>query len=217
MRTRRAFQEIAAVPMTAMMRQRLEAAANAVFIIVALVLTAVVVRTHFAESTDPSLREGELLPPIPDYSWASQSRTLVLALKEGCTFCEASAPFYRRLSEMARRGEISARLLAVFPDSGIAVQNFLARADLSIDHRAGVAFAELKVTAAPTLILVSSTGRVLHVWRGQLSPQAEEHVVELVGTPSPREGRRGSQNGATRGSTEAGPQPRVLRVSVLTP
>jgi hypothetical protein len=41
MRSRRAFQEIAAIPMTAMMRQRLEAVADAVFIIVALVLTAI--------------------------------------------------------------------------------------------------------------------------------------------------------------------------------
>ena len=67
-----------------------------------------------------SVKVGDQLPSLPRYDWNAHDRTLVLALKDGCRFCEESIPFYRKLAELERSNQIDAHLIAVFPDDPAA-------------------------------------------------------------------------------------------------
>src|SRR5260370_29280321 len=58
---------------------------------------------------------GTRLGSPSGYSWASHSKTLILAIREGCVYCKDSAPFYRRLSDLRQRNELRANFLAVMP------------------------------------------------------------------------------------------------------
>jgi hypothetical protein len=61
--------------------------------------------------------EGHTLPPLPGYRWGDHQKTLVLAIRKGCHFCEDSLPFYKRLSDLEKSNTLHAHVLAVMPDA----------------------------------------------------------------------------------------------------
>jgi hypothetical protein len=162
---------------------KLEAVANAVFVVAALFLLALLTR-NFAGQLGVRgpvvVRPNDILTEPPGYSWSAHDRTVVLVLKARCEYCEASVPFYRRLVALDSAEALSGSLLAVFPDPADTVRTVLREEGLAIDYRAGVSLAPWKVTGTPTLLVVSSSGRVLQVWRGRLSREEEELVVETI-------------------------------------
>lgn len=168
-----------------MLKNKIEATANVVFIIIAVLLVGIFVSSRIASSHDTSLQEGEIIQPLSDYAWSDYDRTLVLYLSAGCKYCQDSAPFYRRLLELHRDSQSSTNVLAVFSDPVLDVQELLRQKQLDIEYRASVPPSQWKISATPTLLLVSSSGRVLKSWQGQLSSEGEEHVLEMIGITRP--------------------------------
>ena len=62
------------------------------------------------------LEPGSRVAMVPGHAWRSPL-TLVLGLRLGCPYCEASMPFYRRLTQLERSGRLRAHITAVFPDT----------------------------------------------------------------------------------------------------
>jgi len=60
--------------------------------------------------------EGNTLSALPGYRWADHQKTLVLAIRKGCHFCEDSLPFYKRLTNLENSNILHAHVLAVMPD-----------------------------------------------------------------------------------------------------
>src|SRR5216684_4847072 len=107
-----------------MMKNKVEVAANVVVILLAVVIGSVFLMDRFA-SPGPGPNEVKAcdqLPGLHAYNWKAHERTLVLALRSGCHFCEASMPFYRRLAQLEESKQIGVHLIAAFPDDATIVR-----------------------------------------------------------------------------------------------
>lgn len=107
-------------------------------------------------------------------------RTLVLALKIGCQYCERSMPFYRRLvAEGRSRPTQSAFLQVALPDEAKLAENYLKIQGLDVPFVAGLNLADLRISGTPTVLLLSANGDIKKAWVGALEPSAEQEVMSV--------------------------------------
>jgi hypothetical protein len=131
------------------------------------------------ESAAPeTIRVGSAMH-LPGVDWATDRKTLVMALQIGCRWCEASASFYRRL--LTGRPAAKFRPIAVLPQPVGDSRTFLNGLGLEISDVRQVDLADLGVQATPTLIVVDEQGRVESSWMGQLSSSREDAIVKELG------------------------------------
>jgi hypothetical protein len=100
--------------MASKIKQILEVATS-IGVIVGVIFVGILLYRSHAPSPELSLKKGDRLPQLPNYAWNSSPRTLILAVRDGCHFCEESVPFYRKLAELKKEGRINANLLMVYP------------------------------------------------------------------------------------------------------
>jgi len=127
--------------------------------------------THFVD---------KVISPVPGYQWTSHPKTLVLALRKDCQYCEASMPFYKQLSSLERKGKLRAHLLAIMPDSRAAGNEALQASGVEIQGVFEEPLASIQILGTPTLLLLDASGRVEKAWVGQLSAGEETRVVATV-------------------------------------
>jgi len=168
------------------MKEKLEVVTNIVLIILACVIGYHFWQARRTPEIPPpiSLKVGDQLPSLPAYDWKAHDRTLVLALKNGCRFCEESIPFYRKLAEMEKSNQIDAHLIAVFPDDPTAVRQLVETQRLAVEAFPGIELSQVNVDGAPTLILVDRQGRVSKVWIGELDAAGQADVNSARSTAS---------------------------------
>ena len=164
------------------MKEKLEVVTNIV-----LISLACLIGYHFWQARrtpenppSASVKVGDQLSSLPGYDWKSHDRTLVLALRDACRFCEESIPFYRRLAELEKSNQIDAHLIAVFPDDLAAVRQLVETQRLAVEAFPGIELSQVKVEGTPTLILVDRQGRVSKVWIGELAATEEADVVAAI-------------------------------------
>src|SRR5260370_20966571 len=168
-----------------MMKNKVEVVANVAVILLAVVIGSVFLVDHVAyHGPGPNeVQAGDQLPGLHAYTWKAHDRTLVLALRNGCYFCEASMPFYRRLAKLEQSNQISVHLIAVFPDDPAVVHQVVETQQLTIEVVAGFELGQVKVQATPTLMLVDEQGRVSKVWMGELPAAEEAEVIAAISKP----------------------------------
>ena len=177
-----------------MMKNKVEVVANLAVILLAVVIGSVFLMDHFA-SPGPGPNEvkvGDQLPGLHAYNWKAHERTLVLALRNGCHFCEASMPFYRKLAKLEQSNQIGVHLIAVFPDDPGIVRQVVETQQLTIEVVAGTELGQVKVQASPTLMLVDEQGRVSKVWMGELPAAEEAEVIAAISKPVAAESKQQS-------------------------
>lgn len=155
--------------------------------IAALTIGAVFVRKF--EWTSGSPREivrGTRLPTLTGYKWQSHPRTLVLALRVGCPYCESSMGFYARLLNLERSRALGVHVLAAFPDAEAAITETVSERIPGLATVGNVSLEKFGVAGTPTLILVDNRGEVRDVWTGQLSRLQEEDVIKTIGASANR-------------------------------
>jgi hypothetical protein len=130
----------------------------------------------------PTIKEGSFLPAFSGYDWSSHPQTLVLALRVGCAFCEASMDFYERLIAYEKSHTIPTHVIAVFPDSEKEVQKEVGSAMSGCPIFTLIDLRVLDVGVTPTILLVGSNRVIKHIWRGRLSPFQEEIVLGFIST-----------------------------------
>jgi thioredoxin-related protein len=177
-----------------MMKNKVEVAANVAVILLAVVIGSVFLKDRFASpGLGPNeVKAGDQLPVLSAYNWKAHDRTLVLALRNGCHFCEASMPFYRKLAQLEQSSQIGVHLVAVFPDDPTVVRQVVEAQQLTIEVLPGLELAQVKVQATPTLMLVDEKGRVSKVWMGELPAAEEAEVIAAISRPSTAEARQQS-------------------------
>ena len=177
-----------------MMKAKIEVAANIAVIVLAVVIGSVFLKDRFgAPSLDPNeVKAGDQLPGLHAYNWKAHDRTLVLALRNGCHFCEASMPFYRRLAKLEQSNQIGVHLIAVFPDDPAVVRQVVETQQLTIEAVPGIELGQVKVQATPTVMLVDEQGRVSKVWMGQLPAMEEAEVIAAISKPPAAESKQQS-------------------------
>jgi hypothetical protein len=177
-----------------MTKTKLEVAANVAVIVLAVVIGSVFLMDRFA-SRGPGPNEvkvGDQLPGLPAYNWKAHERTLVLALRSGCHFCEASMPFYRKLAQLEQSNQIGVHLIAVFPDDPAAVHKVVEIQQLTLEVLPLFELGQVKVQATPTLMLVDEQGRVSKVWMGELPAAEEAEVIAAISKPPAAESKQQS-------------------------
>jgi hypothetical protein len=134
-------------------------------------------RSVFAARAGEAQFDGRTLPALPGYRWADHEKTLVLAIRKGCHFCQDSLPFYKRLSELEKSNTLHAHLLAVMPDdpaSGVAA---LQSGGVIAQGIFNQPLNSIQVSGTPTLLLLDRNGRVVKAWVGELTSQREREVI----------------------------------------
>jgi hypothetical protein len=162
-------------------KAKLEAIANVTMILVALATGYVALGKYIVSYRMPRwVMAGDRLAKIPNLDWKQHRHTLVLVLNAGCLFCERSAPFYQMLADVqaARRNDLG--LVAVFPNEGEAVRQFMTRVGLHIASLTGVPLGTLRVSGTPTLMLVDKDGRVERAWIGTLTPSEQLDLLRVA-------------------------------------
>jgi hypothetical protein len=168
------------------MRKGIEVVTNVAILVVCGLLCWLLLRPHVMpdgknEAANEASLRGMVMPSFPGYRWGDHPKTLVLAIREGCTFCEQSLPFYKRLSELETQGVSHAHLLAVMPDTKEAGEGALRSKGVSLDGVFGQSLSTMKVSGTPTLLLVDRDGRVTQSWIGLLNTEREHAVISAVG------------------------------------
>lgn len=164
------------------MKQKLETATNICIIIFLVIVGGNYLKGRISPRPDLSqIKIGDELSSLPGYNWNSHPRTLVLALRYGCHYCEDSAPFYKRLIDLETSAQVKdVHIIAAFPDDAVVVQRALQIEGLSLDYIASVSFRDLKISATPTAILVDQHARVTEAWVGQLSGSEEQRLMRIL-------------------------------------
>jgi len=124
--------------------------------------------------------------PLSDIDWSKASRTLVMVLKKDCPFCQASMPFYRRLTDEAvRRGDIQTVL--IFPKTESDIQAYVKENDLSSNQVLQEDFRStllpFGITSAPTVMITGKSGIITQMWVGQLSEGYQLEVTNALDLP----------------------------------
>lgn len=152
--------------------------ATNVAVIVAICLVAVFFYNSYRSGQPDAPKIGATLPVLPSYSWQSNPQSLVLAIRKGCHFCEASMPFYRKLYDLEKSNALKVKMIAVLPDSATDALDLLSTQKLSMPFISGANLPTLlSVSGTPTLILVDRNGKVEKTWVGQLNSAGEESVL----------------------------------------
>jgi len=121
--------------------------------------------------------EGKMLPTLHGYHWGDHPGTLVLAIRRGCHFCEASLPFYKRLGDLEKKNALRAHVLAVMPDDQGSGAGALQSGGVAVEGIFNQPLDTINVSGTPTLLLLDTHGRVARAWVGQLTPQSENDVI----------------------------------------
>lgn len=166
------------------MKEKIEILTNVVFIMVALLLGGIAIKTTMFSSSyhnnelEPCI--GSLLPNPTGYEWKTHDQTLVLALKKNCPYCENSMPFYRQLLELKQAKRISAHIISMFSDPLDEAKNVMNIQNMAVDVIGGIQLSNYKISGTPTVILVDKQGRVVKSWVGQLHEDVEKEVVSTL-------------------------------------
>jgi hypothetical protein len=118
-----------------------------------------------------------VLQPVAGYNWNSHPETLVLAIRKGCHYCEASLPFYKKLVALEDKKSLRAHVLAVMPDDRDAGSQLLQANGLMVDAVFKMPLDSIHVSGTPTVLLLDTHGRVEEGWSGQLPPRGENEVI----------------------------------------
>ncbi len=160
-----------------------EVLANLSIVVAAILLCWTLLKSHLGSSKTESNQQagasliGTTLPSLPAHKWSQHPATLILAIRGGCHFCEASYPFYRKLNAIESDHDSRAHLLAVMPDDPQSGGQLLKTNDLPVDAVYGEPLTSLNVTGTPTLMLLNSNGVVEKAWGGQLDQEGERSVL----------------------------------------
>ena len=130
-----------------------------------------------AKGSTPAYAAGERFTLPPSVSFQPTAPTLYLVVRETCSFCQASVPFYQELANTIRQRPERPLLVGLCNDTSQGCAAYFRKSAVETDRTFGVAPTHLKVAGTPTIILVDRNGLVRSVWRGKLSRTQELEVI----------------------------------------
>ncbi len=168
------------------MKQRIELITNLVVIALAAFLVVAFARSGLAPwrklAAPASMKVGDTLPAIAGMNNAPGGTTLILAIRNGCHYCEDSMPFYAELAALHRAGKLKPALLAVLPDDAAVARAFLSENHVALPFSAGIPLDEIRVAGTPTLIWVNAQRRVLRAWVGEQPAAGQRAILAALTT-----------------------------------
>lgn len=163
-------------------RNRLEVATNVAVLLVALAVLSTFAINYFKQGprVQHGLQSGSTLPALPNLSYTSSPRTLLIAMNTKCHYCNESVPFYKRLTTMSNATVTNTRIVAVFPNPDREVKDYVRQKQLTPETIGTMNLSAINVEGTPSIILVDSNGRIINFWIGKLSEAGAQQVLEAV-------------------------------------
>jgi hypothetical protein len=124
---------------------------------------------------------GDSVSPLPTLNFEDANQTLLIVLKSDCPYCTASAHFYSRLLATAAKPKRRVRVVVAGSVADERLESYLIEQNLPVEALHKIPRGALKIRGTPTLLLVSSTGRVDGIWVGQLSSKVESELIGIIG------------------------------------
>jgi hypothetical protein len=132
-----------------------------------------------ASQARPVYQVGEMFPALSAFRPTKGVASLLLVLRDGCRYCDASMPFYQRIVEAGRKATGRLEVVASCIDPAEVCKAYLAEHNVAL-RSLSVSGEALKITGTPTVILVDERGAVEAVWSGQLAPAREQEVLDAI-------------------------------------
>ncbi len=157
-------------------KDKLEVITNILIIVVVLVVGGTYVKSRVG-GHDGNLSPGEKINAPQGYNWHDHPQTLVVAVRQGCIYCERSYPLYRRLEGLEHDSRLKAHMLIVMPDDPANAAALLTSQGIVSQSVPNTTLSDIKVSGTPTLLLVDANGRLLQSWVGELDVSKAEALV----------------------------------------
>lgn len=116
---------------------------------------------------------------VPGVDFSRSNKTLLLFLRQDCGVCIASLPFYKQLAQ-SFQDPVNVRLVLITPSQPELADTFFQQEGLQFPIVIQEKRGELGVKFSPTLILADASGIVHGSWIGQLSPQQETEIWNML-------------------------------------
>ena len=153
--------------------KKLENTANVIIIVLAIVLSATVVKKYFLPSpVNESAKAGEKVS-IKELDFNKAEKTVLVALQPNCPFCGASANFYRELRKQTTSDK-NIRLVALFSPEVTDERKYLSSLNVDFDKVKKLPYDKIKIQATPTILVIKPDGTIESVWVGKLSAEKEK-------------------------------------------
>ena len=153
-------------------------AANVGIAVLCLTLSAAVAKRVFwteqSQAPPGQVKVGDRVA-LPNVK-LGPGETVVLALREGCHFCEASAPLYKQLVEAAQSDK-GKRVVAVLPEAADKGKSYLHSLGVDVSDVYNVPFSQLQIRGTPTLLVLGETCIVKH---GQQPVEQNARIIRDI-------------------------------------
>ena len=115
--------------------------------------------------------------------WRQSPTTVVLNIRSGCHFCQASMPFYRELVAAKQKHNSGVSVLAVSTDPPDILREYLKEGGVVVDNLVQAKPGPLGILGTPTVLMVDTAGIVRQRFIGKLSETQEKLLLTMVDTP----------------------------------
>jgi hypothetical protein len=118
---------------------------------------------------------------LPGADWNAAPFSVVLQISSTCPYCNASMPFYRRLTAARQSAATKLPLIVASPDAVAVIRKHLEDEQVTVDrvlHSGLQAFA----VVTPTVYVVDSKGVVRRAFVGELDAAGEKQLLAIVQT-----------------------------------
>jgi thioredoxin-related protein len=166
------------------LHKRINLAANLAIIVVLALIGILFARNYLLsarsknQNHDYRVTAGSKVS-LPGVDWTKNELTLLLALDTKCSYCTASAPFYKEIARAATQNH-RVQLIAVLPQEISESKQYLNDLNVPIDEVRQSALEVLGTQGTPTLIMVNRHGEVIRSWAGKLPPDEETEVLKRI-------------------------------------
>lgn len=144
-----------------------------------VVFNVFLINKYLVRQTLPQQLESRKLIDLSAIDLPAKSKILVMYLSTSCRYCNQSARFWARLTEIGKDRNV--KFIAVFPaDDGAQGELYLDKLGLSDIEVEPLALTNFQISGTPTLALFNDRGEFLSSWVGKLPPEKEKEVVEII-------------------------------------
>lgn len=157
----------------------LEKITNIVVILAIIIVTGIIVKKYLFDSNEPvqKIEIGQKFD-IPDVNWNQNGKTIMLAVKQDCSHCTASAAFFRQIVDEASKANV--KVEAVSSDSKEDSKIYLAGLNISIQNVHQIPLRKNGFIGTPTLVFVDQDGIVKDMWVGRIDSENSATVLNKL-------------------------------------
>jgi hypothetical protein len=113
---------------------------------------------------------------IPGHQWGTDGKTIVVAVRYGCHYCESSMGFYETLRKTSNASQGNPRVIFIAQEASAFAEKAVPSGTPASQVFGSTVFPDwIRVT--PTLLIANREGRVEQGWEGVLSSDQETSLL----------------------------------------